>query len=84
MCKYCSFTFTNEEEKITRGDNIIKIKDGRNLLDVYLFRYHTNDGDSRLNQIALDRCVEVETGELVDVESHVIDIKYCPFCGEEL
>ena len=84
MCKYCNFTEVNEYEQINTGTTIIEIRDGRTILHVDLYRYHSSDGSSRLNELILERCIDSESYGMTPVEDCHINIKYCPFCGEEL
>ena len=83
MCKYCEFTHVNKKVDERSNENVIieRIKDGRQVTEVSLTRYQS-DGN-RINELIVDRLIETSTG-LVTVEKTHIEIKYCPFCGEEL
>lgn len=86
MCKYCKFK--NEEDWEKENDFIIidQIRDGRQQFALRLNRYEC-EGDKN-TVLAMHYSIYhngTEHYELGDnLETKEIQIKYCPFCGEEL
>lgn len=84
MCKFCKLTTLNEDvgEK-GAGRRLARIKDGRQIFDLYLNRYVVEDAGIHNSQLIIDLNIELDEGEYA-VENKQVDIKYCPFCGKEL
>lgn len=85
MCKYCEFTYVDEDtgEKSNDVKTIKRIKEGHcYYTDLNINRYQDGDGYYR-NELIIDNMVKLGDGLHTVHEEH-IDIKYCPFCGEEL
>lgn len=84
MCKYCKFTHVNEDngEMSNGGKRIARIRNGSYIVDLLINRYRVGD-DYRENRLILDNAVDLSDG-LHTVGDRHIEIKYCPFCGEEL
>lgn len=86
MCKYCELTeiskgeFRNERNL----DPIIRVKDGSQIMSVYLNRYIAENDKVHNSSIELVQDVELNLYGVYQVKSKTIKIKYCPFCGEKL
>lgn len=85
MCKYCKVKTINKEvgEKTTNGDSFLKIKDGHQILEVFLDRYIVEDDGIHRQQITLNHSVDMGAN-VYTLFDKSIPIKYCPFCGEKL
>ena len=86
MCKYCKFTYVDEEigERSNKVKRITKIRyDDHRFIEVQLYRYRVDDGSYSNNALILDDVIKLKDG-LHTVEEHPIKINYCPFCGEKL
>lgn len=85
MCKHCALKTVNEKigEKTTDGKSIGRIKDGSQIIDLYLNRYIIEKDNVRKNNLVLDLSFDLDGNEFI-VKDKYIKIKYCPFCGEEL
>ena len=84
MCKFCKtepFNKSVNEEILTK--RIMGIKDGSQSFDLYFNRYIVKDEGIRTSSLELNLDVFIDNG-MYNVKTKRIDIKYCPFCGEEL
>lgn len=86
MCKYCEFTYVNEEigERSNENKDIDYFEEGPHILCLSMNRYDDGDGYP-INELILEHMVELQhtTGLHTVVDKH-IPINYCPFCGEKL
>ena len=81
MCKYCKLKETKIPGELTNDYRSIgSIKDGINIFSLIMNRYKCT---SRINELMLEQSVCINGAEYV-VKTKAIQIKYCPFCGEEL
>lgn len=86
MCKYCEFTYVDEEigERSNEVKRITEIRiDDRRFIEVQLNRYRVDDGSYSNNELILDDVIKLKNG-LHTVDERHIKINYCPFCGEKL
>lgn len=82
MCKFCKFTNRYVTGEKDTYKSVLRINDGSQAFEVILFRNEQPDG-KRCSRLVLNLCVRVDNSEYVAKEKD-IEIKYCPFCGEEL
>lgn len=87
MCKYCKFI--NEEDDWEKENDftiIDQIRDGRQQFALRLHRYECEDTKSTvlamMYGIYSDHNEQYALGDELEIKE--IQIKYCPFCGEEL
>lgn len=85
MCKYCKLKTLNKEvgEKSNEVKLITRLVDGCQEFNVYLNRYIIEEDNINRAAMILDLDVRFD-GNLFTLKEKQIDIKYCPFCGEEL
>lgn len=86
MCKYCKFTYVDEDtgERSNESKNIIHNRDGHRVTGVWLYRYQSGRGDNS-NELILDESIELaDSSGIHTVTQKNIKIKFCPFCGEKL
>ena len=83
MCKYCEFTYVDDEigERSNEVQDIKRIREGHYVLDLRINRYECDDYKN--TELILETSVELSDG-LHDVMDEHINITYCPFCGEKL
>lgn len=85
MCKFCYVEHINDynNEKSNGTQVIDSLQDGHHIISVSIDRYQ--DGNCyRTNRLILDYDVTDHDGSMYSIGQKLIDIKYCPFCGEEL
>ena len=63
--------------------NVLRLKDGSQIFDLYLNRYIVETDDIHRSNSEINISVDMDGGEYV-LKHKEIPIKYCPFCGEEL
>ena len=85
MCKYCKLKTLNKDvgERANNSISIARIKDGSQTFEVYLNRYILETDDIHRNILVLDHGFTYGTNWL-SLNEKSVEIKYCPFCGEEL
>lgn len=85
MCEYCKLETLNANigEKSNGCKTIGKIKDGSQIFETYLERYVVESEGVRNTYMGLELGVGIDRCEY-SVKTERIQIKYCPFCGEEL
>ena len=84
MCRYCKLIETGVTgEKTNDSVKIVMIQDGSQLFELRLWRYIDEENNDRENRLIIETAVDVQ-GSFYPLKSSHIDIKYCPFCGEEL
>lgn len=82
MCRYCKLETIGEGERRNNLTRMIRIKDGSEVIELYLARYNTDDG-MHISELVVDQAVNTDAG-CCTVHDKSISIKYCPFCGEKL
>lgn len=84
MCKYCDFDEVNDLEKSV-GGTLLEIKDGSETIEIYFNRtVYNNRSEENDTYLALIKMFTLPNGQVYEVNSKYMDIKYCPFCGEKL
>lgn len=85
MCKYCKLKTLNKEigEKTNNSISIARVRDGSQTFDVYLNRYIVEVDNIHRSSLVLDHGITYGNN-LFSLNEKYVDIKYCPFCGEEL
>lgn len=81
MCKYCKLTHDRGYEKTNDPITIGQIKDGSQVFDLFMNRSVTDK--KRSSELVLDLGCNIN-GDMYNIKTKEIKIKYCPFCGEEL
>lgn len=85
MCKYCMLLpYGTIGEMVSENNSIGSIKDGSQIFDVSLNRYVSSSDNVRNNYLELYLACKTDSGEVFNVKSKSIKIKYCPMCGEKL
>lgn len=84
MCKYCGLENVNEQLGEFTTDIVIDgIEDGCEMFEAIMNRYIVEKRGIHRSSLMLE--LSVKTGDNVyTVKTKNINIKYCPFCGEEL
>lgn len=85
MCKYCKLKTLNKSvgEKTNESKQILKLMDGSQSFNLYLNRYVVEADGIHRAELSLELCANTEAGQIF-VKDKSVNIKYCPFCGEEL
>ena len=85
MCKFCKLKTLNEEygEKSNECKRIMHLVNGCQEFNVYLNRYIVEEDNVNRAAMILDLDVCFDDS-LLTLKEKQINIKYCPFCGEEL
>lgn len=84
MCKYCKLSIVDSKSKEAQTiKNILRLKDGTQIFDLYLNRYIVETEDIHRSSLEINMSIDMDGGEYV-LRYKEIPIKYCPFCGEEL
>lgn len=86
MCKYCKLTeyAFSFDERVTEDGGIATIKDGSQVIEMYMSRDISESKKLHSNELAISLLVKVSPNEMYCVKTKAVKIKYCPFCGEEL
>ena len=84
MCKYCEMIHINAETGECHNDipTVCEVDSGPLHAELMLNRYDDKRG-FRTNQLIVGMYVDTDAGTS-GMGSKSIEIKYCPFCGEEL
>lgn len=88
-CRFCKITYSIGDHEQCTCETIVTIRDGSRRLSLDLFRSIVEGDDeneiepSRESKLVLSN--DVELGDHFEsIQQFEIDIRYCPFCGEEL
>lgn len=81
MCNFCKMEVVNKRESSNKHRPIMGIKDGSQLFELSMNRYKVDNHKS--NNLVVDLCMMIGN-DVYPIKTKEIDIKYCPFCGEEL
>lgn len=87
MCKYCRLMDVGvgtADEKVIEDGTITRIKDGSQVIEMYMSRDISKSHKLHSNELVLSLSVDISPSEQYCVKTKAIKIKYCPFCGEEL
>lgn len=84
MCRYCEMIETGVPgEKTNDCVFIDTLGDGSQLFSLLFFRSADEENGYHTNELIIELGVDIDSSVRLVKDKH-INIKYCPFCGEEL